>query len=1330
MSSSDFTDDAFAQKKLSDESLLDEFEAIWLAGSPPDINTFLACHGELANDADELLVELVRIDLEYRFRSSEVLAKPLAAYLAEYPSLILTADLIEDEWRLRQRFGEPLSEEQWRAAYPANRFPSPDAHADFLRRLQDWLTADRAESSTLPIQSSVLLDSVREDEGPHLVDEDPMMTVVRATESTIADEIAADSWVGLRSRFQREKLLGEGSFGVVWKAYDQQLRRSVAIKTLHPQLARNLAHRDAMIDEARSAAALDHPDLMTIYDVIVEGEQVHLVMRLVDGQPMDVWWRETAQRSEVREDRIMAGVMARISRAVHHAHLSGLIHCDLKPQNVLIDARGNPTILDFGLAIRRSQQEELEGRVFGTPAYMSPEQSFGETHHLDGRSDVWSLGVMLYKLATGQLPFQGSSTSRVLEAIQTRSVMPPGQLRDDIPPELARICMRCLSKRIEDRYATAAELAGDLQRFADEALNSNLLSTRSAGGGRLLGCPWSEPDLVGRDDAIESAVNWLSDVNHRLLTLTGMGGIGKTQTAAVIAKQLAPKLQGDIYWVDAATAMDADQLAASVLSSLGMAQTPEESSRRRVAQIIAVRGPVTLVLDNVEQIVRTTAEQISDWLSRNAALQLIVTSHLPLRIHGERVLQLEPLSIEGSELAVELFIRRVNAVRSDLVISTSMRKDIIEICRLVDGNPLAIELAAARVGVLTIPTLRQRLSQSFGVLKSNRVDRPNRHRTLSNVVRWSVDLLGNRQRGTLWALAIWPAPVSMQIAESLISALGEVDGDSETYDEEPLDWIDELRERQLLRLREDDETMHIHADNTVRRYVLESIQQSERDRIAAAMLDQLLTAPTPASPIDARHFATNLWATATWLMTEAIMVSNDATSIELRQKCVRAILVADRLVADQVDSRLRIERIETGLALSSGKDRIEMMVRLADAKRLAGETEQAETLCRELLEIFATANADNTASAMQMFAWEVDTRCLLAQLLFRHSRSAEAVGLLQSILDSANDVRLNNAERIAVMLDLIEYQRRLGHLSKAMELLTQAQSLGTVGLSASIESGGDGDGAIKQLLPGLTVQEGKIALQRGRIAEARNLFDQALGQQTRAAKSADPRHLQQALLGRAAAAAESGDYESAEQDYDRCQRISRRLGDLPTLAQSLNNRALAADDAGDSQKCCEILTQALEIYQQLDDSVGISICLAARAASLLQLGRFSESVELLTSLEVTKHLPPESLHQAIVWGDLGTAYHRLGKLDQARVCLDDCLNKLDELSVGATAERLLYELERCFVRRDLAKQDSDDVSDDKHLAGLIEYWEAQPSRRARVDQAIGVFRQQNGADLT
>ncbi|MFG0255658.1 MAG: protein kinase, partial [Rhodopirellula sp. JB053] len=821
MSSADNTNPA-GDDDLREEALLDEFESHWLDDSPPDIDSFLNEKIDDANLRERILVELVRMDLEYRYRSADHDAKPLRQYLAEFPSIVLTADLIEDEWRLRKRHGELPSLEQWRDEFPPDAFATPRAHAEFSQKLQTWFSElDDASSSPSDAPSS-----------PPNSNEDPLHTLVGSSNVAVTSTEPTDSWLGLRPRFKREKLLGEGSFGVVWKAYDQQLQRNVAIKTLHPELASNLAHRDALVAEARTAAGLDHPDLMTIYDVIVDAEHVHLVMRMVDAEPMDAWWTDFCRNASNPDERVLAGVMARISRAVHHAHLSGLIHCDLKPQNVLIDSRGNPTVLDFGLAIRRSDQETLEGKVFGTPAYMSPEQSFGETHHLDGRSDVWSLGVMLYRLLTGQLPFSGSTTSHVLEAIQTRSVVPPGQLRDDIPDELAKICLRCLSKRIDDRYATAAELATELQRFADEALSSMLHSAQSTGPGRLVGCPWSEPDLVGRDQIIESAVEWLGQENNRLLTLTGTGGIGKTQTAAVIAKRLAPQLSGDIIWVDAATAMDADQLASSVLAALGVTQQPNEPSRRRVAQTIAVRGPLTLVIDNVEQIVRTAAEQINDWLSRNPALRLLVTSQLPLRIRGERVVTLAPLSTDDFRQASELFVRRAEAVKPGLEITPAGQDDIREICRIVDGNPLAIELAAARVGVLTLSNLRKRLTRSFGVLKSNRADLPDRHRTLNSVVRWSVDLLNPGQLTTLNALAIWPAPVPMAIAETLIEAHNESSPLSQSIDDDPLDWIDELRERQLLRLRDDDETIHIHADNTVRRYVLDTLPVETRNQIA------------------------------------------------------------------------------------------------------------------------------------------------------------------------------------------------------------------------------------------------------------------------------------------------------------------------------------------------------------------------------------------------------------------------------------------------------------------------------------------------------------------
>ena len=154
--------------------------------------------------------------------------------------------------------------------------------------------------------------------------------------------------------------------------------------------------------------------------------------------------------------------------AVGFAHQHDLVHRDLKPANLLVDRQGHPHVADFGLAVDENSQRLRKGEVCGTPAYMSPEQVRGLTHVLDGRSDLWSIGVILYELLTGRRPFRGANTAEVFENVKRRDPKPPRQIKPEIPGELERICLKCLQKRQTDRYASAAELLDDLEAWSQQ----------------------------------------------------------------------------------------------------------------------------------------------------------------------------------------------------------------------------------------------------------------------------------------------------------------------------------------------------------------------------------------------------------------------------------------------------------------------------------------------------------------------------------------------------------------------------------------------------------------------------------------------------------------------------------------------------------------------------------------------------------------------------------------------------------------------------------------------------------------------------------------------
>ena len=260
-------------------------------------------------------------------------------------------------------------------------------------------------------------------------------------------------------RFEVRQRLGEGAFGIVYRAYDPQLDRDVALKVAKGEVLNSPRRVERFLREAKAAAQLRHPHIVPLFEAGRDGSQYYIASAFIPGQTL----AETLEAARPAFAQA-AHIVQRLAEALCYAHSLGIIHRDVKPANVMLDLRGEPLILDFGLATRSDGSEKLtqEGSALGTPAYVAPEQAEGNAVPA---SDQYSLGCTLYELLTGKTPFGGPSPIQLL--LHREKEPPPRSLHSGIPRDLETICLKCLEKDPSKRYPDCQALADDLRRWQE-----------------------------------------------------------------------------------------------------------------------------------------------------------------------------------------------------------------------------------------------------------------------------------------------------------------------------------------------------------------------------------------------------------------------------------------------------------------------------------------------------------------------------------------------------------------------------------------------------------------------------------------------------------------------------------------------------------------------------------------------------------------------------------------------------------------------------------------------------------------------------------------------
>ncbi len=945
---------------------------------------------------------------------------------------------------------------------------------------------------------------------------------------------------------------GRGGMGVVYKAEDTRLHRFVALKILPEQVGEDSVDLVRFRREAEAASALNHPNIVTIYEIGQDGSTHYIAMELVEGKTL----RELLVAG-LLPIRKAIEIAAQVAEGLAKAHEAGIAHRDLKPENLMVSQDGFVKILDFGLAKLMSTSEELSdmctpstsatrpGLLLGTLGYMSPEQASGD--RLDFRSDQFSFGLVLYEMVTGKRAFQRSTAAETLVAILREQAEPIGVQNPDAPAPLCWAIERCLAKEPDKRYVSTRDLARELAAIRDRFSEKPVMQVEP----RPTNIPVQRTGFVGREKEVAAAKELLLRQNVRLVTVTGPGGIGKTRLAVEVASGLVENFPGGIHFVPLSPLSDPGLIASVIVQTLGIreagGQSPLEILKKNLQD--SLRAPMLFLLDNFEHLVQA-APTVAELLAMAPNLKILVTSRAALHVYGEHEFPvpalavpdlrcMPPVEVLSQYPAVALFVQRAVAAKPDFELNRQNAPAVTEICTRLDGLPLAIELAAARVKVLSPSSMLTRLASRLQLLTGGARDLPTRQQTLRGAIDWSYDLLNAAEQKLFRRLSVFVGGCNLEGVEAVCDTKSDLDLDL-------LDGMASMVDKSLLQQVEqaNGESRFVMLE-TIREYALEKLEASGEEALtkrAHAAYSLVLAEEEPTEQSGAEG--------AEWLERFALEHDNFRASLEWLTETGDA---------------------EWGLRLGAALFRFwETREYLAEGRVRLGK----------LLKLAGGA-APTKARARSVFAAGV--------LAGEQGDYVSADTLIRESLDIARQLR--DKQGVAVSLNaLAVHARDRGDVAVAYSLLEESLMLW--------RELGDQKAVARSLsnLANVAKLQGDYPHARSLYAECLSIF-LGLGDRTGVAWS---------LNYQGDVARDQGDSAAARTLYEQGLTIFRELGDRWGIAGTLADLGSLAREQQNCPTAHSLYRESLKIFQELGHKRGIARlleCFACSAAAQLEAER-------------------------------------------------------------------------------------------------------------------------------